>query len=124
MRQPKEVIHDVGILITEISAVGVGLRVNYAISLLGEVIRHLSDPELTSAWNFHIWGDLATAASDLNMSTVFDGIPKDNVKAPTEKLKQIAREFEVDQLPGFTVIDPGLQALIDFMNPSWKPKSG
>jgi hypothetical protein len=124
MRESKEVIHDVGILITEISAVGVGLRVNYAIGLLGQVIRHLSDPKLTPASNFHIWGDLATAASELSMSTIFDDIPKENVKAPTEKLKQIAREFEVDQLPGFTVIDPELQGLIDFMNPNWKPKLG
>ena len=54
------------------------------------------------------------------MATIFDGVPKDNVKDVTKRLKEIAREFEVDKLDG--QIEKELQDLIEFMDPDWKPK--
>ena len=64
MRETSVLIHDIGLLITKTAQVGVGLRVNYALSLLGKVLHHLSDRQLGSPRNkesdFHIWGDIAS----------------------------------------------------------------
>jgi tRNA A37 threonylcarbamoyladenosine dehydratase len=88
-------------------------------------VHHLSDRQLGSPRNkksdFHIWGDIASATSNLNMAVIFDNVPKENVKRITDELKQIAREFEVDEI--HYKIDKELQDLIDFMNPGWKPKA-
>jgi hypothetical protein len=125
MRETSVLIHDIGILITRITQVGVGLRVNYALNLLAKVVHHLSDRQLGSSRNkesdFHIWGDIASATSNLNLAVIFDNVPKENVKGITDELKQIAREFEVDEI--HYKIDKELQDLIDFMNPAWKPKA-
>ena len=126
MRETSVLVHDIGVLITKITEVGVGLRVNYALSLLGEVVRHLSDRQVGKSprnkeSDFHIWGDIASATSDLNMAVVFDNVPRENVKGITSELKEIAREFEVDEI--YCKMDKELQDLIDFMDPTWKPKS-
>ena len=125
MRETSVQIHDIGILITKVTQVGVGLRVNYALNLLAKVVHHLSDRQLGSPRNkesdFHIWGDIASATSNLNLAVIFDDIPKENVEGITDELKQIAREFEVDEI--HYKIDKELQDLIDFMNPAWKPKA-
>ena len=125
MRETSVLIHDIGVLITKTAQVGVGLRVNYALNLLGKVVHHLSDRQLGSPHNkesdFHIWGDIASATSNLNMAVIFDKVPKEHVKEITDELKQIAREFEVDEI--YYKMDKELQDLIDFMNPTWKPKA-
>ena len=125
MRETSVLIHDIGVLITKTAQVGVGLRVNYALNLLGKVVHHLSDRQLGSPHNkesdFHIWGDIASATSNLNMAVIFDNVPKEHVKEITDELKQIAREFEVDEI--YYKMDKELQDLIDFMNPPWKPKA-
>jgi hypothetical protein len=125
MRETSVLIHDMGVLITKITQVGVGLRVNYALNLLAKVVHHLSDRQLGSPHNkesdFHIWGDIASATSNLNMAVIFDNVPKENVKGITDELKQLAREFEVDII--HYKMDKQLQDLIDFMNPAWIPKT-
>lgn len=123
-RDYRELIRQVGLVMIDVPNVGVGVRVNYAMTLLAEVIRHLSDYDSgklkqNSFSDFHTWGDLATAASDLNMATILDDVPKENVREITKKLQSIAKEFEVSDLP--CEIDPELQSLVDFMDPSWKP---
>ena len=82
--------------------------------------RELGSPHNRES-DFHIWGDIASATSNLNMAVIFDKVPKEHVKEITDELKEIAREFEVDKI--YYKMDKELQDLIDFMNPAWKPEA-
>jgi hypothetical protein len=88
-------MHEVGVLIRDISVVAIHEKVNFAISLLGEVVRHLADRNMGNPFsNFHVWGDIASAMSDL--SKIHTRRAERNLKKLKimERLAKLAKEFE------------------------------
>ena len=121
MRDVIDIIYNIAVQIIAISEAGIGERINYTLKLLGESIRHLAEGDYSTDKNFHIWGDIAKATSELNLAKLQDKVYEKRIPEITKQLKKIALEFEVDEVP--CRMGSELQELINFMNPNWKPRS-